>query len=102
MPAKKKIVTKISENIDRETRKFYVCNLATLSELSRTYRREKNITRKQFAEQCGLSPSIVARVENGNQNISFYTACRVLWAMNKSIEFSETSKNMGEVITNEN
>ena len=102
MPAKKKIVTKKIENIDRETRKFYICNLATLSELSRTYRREKKITRKQFAEQCGLSPSIVARVENGNQNISFYTVCRVLWAMNKSIEFSETSEKYREVITNGN
>ena len=51
------------------------------------YRRENKETNKELSDRCGITTSVLSRVESGNQNISLKTICKILNAAGMHIEF---------------
>ena len=63
-----------------------------LKRLSRTikeYRKEHKITNAQLAQRCGISPSIMSRVESGYQNISLKTICKIFDVIGYTVLFKK-------------
>lgn len=64
----------------------------TLKELSqsiREYRKENNITNKELADMCGITTSVMSRLESGYQNIALKTVCKVLAIINKKLAIED-------------
>lgn len=61
--------------------------MTELSNLLHNYRKKHKITNKQLADRCGISTSIMSRVESGYQNITIETLCRVLNEVGGTIHF---------------
>lgn len=83
-------VYKIINNEEKETSnttKLEVLN--NLADIVYSYRKEHNLTNKQLAEKCGLTTSIMSRVESGYQNITIETISKVLFVIGYKIEFKK-------------
>ncbi len=63
--------------------------LSELSNIVREYRKENGLTNKQLADKCGITTSIMSRVESGYQNITIETISKVLLAIGYKIEFKK-------------
>lgn len=71
---------------------FQIATLRKLSSIVKTYRREHNLTNKQLAEQCGITTSIMSRVESGYQNITIETISKVLSKIGYTISFDSITE----------
>lgn len=56
---------------------LFINTLQQFSKQVRNYRKRNNLTNKQLAQQCGITTSIMARVESGYQNLTLDTICKV-------------------------
>lgn len=68
-----------------ETSDLFYETLDILSKTVLQYRKENNMTNKELAEKCGITTSVMSRVESGHQNLSLRTICRVLEVIGKKI-----------------
>jgi DNA-binding XRE family transcriptional regulator len=75
---------------DPESRKSYEEELKRLKTAHRIaeLRRRRRLTQKQLAELLNTSQSVIARIENGGQNISVNFLCRIAWALSCKLEIS--------------
>lgn len=80
-----KIINKSSK---KDATSLQVEIMTELSNLLHNYRKKHKITNKQLADRCGISTSIMSRVESGYQNITIETLCRVLNEVGGTIHFN--------------
>lgn len=80
-----KIINKSSK---KDATSLQVEIMTELSNLLHNYRKKHKITNKQLADRCGISTSIMSRVESGYQNITMETLCRVLNEVGGTIHFN--------------
>lgn len=58
---------------------------AAIGALIRSLRNEQNITQEEFAEKIGTTQSAIARIENGEQNLSTETLSKISAALNRDV-----------------
>ena len=63
--------------------------LQNLSNEIRKYRREHGITNKELAKMCGITTSVMSRLESGYQNVALKTVCKVISVMNKEFTINK-------------
>lgn len=78
----------INKSDKKDATSLQVEIMTELSNLLHNYRKKHKITNKQLADQCGISTSIMSRVESGYQNITMETLCRVLNEVGGTIHFN--------------
>ena len=83
-------VYRIIENSNKkDATSLQVEVMSELAELLHSYRKKNKITNKQLANRCGISTSIMSRVESGYQNITIETISKVLFVIGYKIEFKK-------------
>lgn len=86
--------TKVSNYISRRRAKDKAFNEAFIAESERleialalrTLRENEGLTQRQLAEKVDKPQSTIARIENGNMNVTFKTMNDIAKAFNKVIE----------------
>lgn len=82
-------VYRILENSDKKNNtSLQVEIMSSLASLVRNYRKRNNLTNRQLADMCGITTSIMSRVESGYQNITMETLCKVLSQIGSTIQFT--------------
>lgn len=82
-------VYRILENSDKkDNTSLQVEVMSSLATLVRNYRKRNNLTNRQLADMCGITTSIMSRVESGYQNITMETLCKVLSQIGGTIQFA--------------
>ena len=82
-------VYRILENSDKkDNTSLQVEVMTSLATLVRNYRKRNNLTNRQLADKCGITTSIMSRVESGYQNITMETLCKVLSQIGSTIQFT--------------
>ena len=51
-------------------------------------RKAEGLTQKELAERCGMKPSNLSRIENGNGNPSLQTLLKIAHGLNKQLKIS--------------
>lgn len=72
-----------------ETDDLLYDTLREISQAIREFRKENNITNKELADMCGITTSVMSRLESGYQNIALKTVCKVLVVINKKIKIED-------------
>lgn len=60
-----------------------------LSKTILEYRKEHKLTSAKLAKLCGISPSIMSRVESGYQNVSLKTICKIFNVIGYTVLFKK-------------
>lgn len=82
-------VYKILEGSDKkDSASLQVEIMSSLSDFLKTYRKKNHITNQELAGRCGITTSIMSRVESGYQNITVETLCKVLAEIGATVTFS--------------
>ena len=83
----KKIYNILDDKKDNSVEELEIETLKSLAGIIKQYRKDNNITNKELAKKCGITTSIMSRLESGYQNVTVETVCKVLNNIGYTVNF---------------
>ena len=83
----KKIYKILDDKKDNSVEELEIETLKSLAGIIKQYRKDNNITNKELAKKCGITTSIMSRLESGYQNVTVETVCKVLNNIGYTVNF---------------